>query len=310
MPRIVIAGGTGFLGAPLVRALARDGFEPVVLTRRTRGSGGARPDAGTAQHVTWTPDGTAAGSWREVVNGAAAVVNLAGESIGGGRWTAARKQHIAESRVKATRSLAQAIAAAAERPPVFVSGSAVGIYGPRGDEVITEDSAPGNDYLAEVCKAWEAEARAAEPHTRVVYLRTGLALARDGGALARMLPPFRMGVGGPLGSGRQYMPWIHRQDWVDLVRFLLRTPEARGPVNATAPAPATSAEFGRALGRALHRPAFIPTPAFAIKLMFGEMGDALLLSGQRAVPARAERLGFTFSYPHLQGALDAVVADR
>jgi uncharacterized protein len=306
MPRIVIAGGTGFLGAALARALIADGHEPIVLTRARPA---ARAGAIAVREVVWTPDGTADSSWSHALEGAAVVVNLAGESIASGRWTDLRKRRILDSRALATRSLARAITAASARPAVFISGSAVGIYGPRGDEVITEDSPTGSDFLAGVCKAWETEARTVEGHTRVVYLRTGLVLARDGGALARMLPPFRMGIGGPLGSGRQYMPWIHRRDWVDLVRFLMRTPEAQGPVNVTAPNPVTSAEFGRALGAALRRPAFLPTPAFAVRLMFGEMGDALLLSGQRAVPARAERLGFRFGFPQLRDALQSVLTD-
>jgi uncharacterized protein (TIGR01777 family) len=189
---------------------------------------------------------------------------------------------------------------------VFVSGSAVGYYGPRGGEVVTEEAPAGSDFLADVCVRWEEEASRAANRTRVVFVRTGLVLERDGGALAQMLPPFKLGVGGPLGSGRQFWPWIHRADWVALVRWAIDDASVEGAMNATAPTPETNADFTRALGRALRRPAFLPAPAFALRLMLGEMADALLLSGQRAVPSRAERGGFTFCYPRLGDALDAL----
>jgi hypothetical protein len=234
-------------------------------------------------------------------------VNLAGESIAARRWTAAQKQRILESRVQATRSLVEAIKKAAAPPPVFVSGSAVGYYGPLGDEPVTEEAPPGGDFLARVCVAWEAEAmRAASGRTRVVCVRTGVVLEQDGGALPQMLPPFTFGAGGPVGSGQQFWPWIHRDDWVAMVRWAIQTPAASGPLNATAPTPETNRAFAQALGRAIHRPAFVPAPAFALRLLLGEMADALLLSGQRAVPAKAQRLGFTFAYPQLDQALAAI----
>ena len=178
-----------------------------------------------------------------------------------------------------------------------------------GDEIVTEDHPAGSDFLAQVCTEWEAEARrAATPRTRVALIRTGLVLDKHEGALPRMLLPFRFGAGGPLGSGRQYWPWIHRNDWVDLVRFVINTASASGPINATAPAPVTNAEFTKALGRALHRPAFMPAPAFALRLALGEMADALLLSGQRAIPARAEKLGYAFAFRQVDDALRAAVA--
>src|SRR5205823_14540148 len=179
--------------------------------------------------------------------------------------------------------------------------------GPPGDGTATEDTPRGSDFLADVTAQWEAEAtRVAGARTRVVCVRTGLVLEKDGGALPQMLPPFKFGVGGPVGSGRQYWPWIHRDDWIALVRWAIDTPSVTGPVNATAPSPITNAEFARALGRALHRPAFMPAPAFALRLLLGEMADALLLSGQRAVPAKAQRLGFTFRYSQLDDALRAI----
>lgn len=298
--RIVIAGGTGFLGAPLASLLARDGHDIVVLTRGSQGSRGSRESS-----VTWTPNGET-GSWASVVDGAGAVVNLAGESIAGKRWSSAHKQRILDSRVRATRSLATAIRDVATPPPVFISGSAVGYYGPLGDQTVTEDAPAGSDFLARVCVEWEREAVRAGDRTRVICVRTGLVLEKDGGALPQMLPPFKFGAGGPVGSGRQYWPWIHREDWLGLVRWAITTPSMKGPVNLTAPNPVTNTEFARALGRALHRPAFMPAPAFALRLLLGEMADALLLSGQRAVPAKAAQSGFTFKYPRVDDALRAI----
>jgi len=300
--RIVIAGGSGFLGRPLAAALAADGHDVVTLTR---GSGPRRGQT-RSRAVAWTPDGDT-GPWAAEIDGAGAVVNLAGESIAGRRWSAAQKQRILDSRVHATRSLVSAIQAAEAPPPVFLSGSAVGYYGPRGDEVIPEDTPAGSDFLAGVCAQWEAEAMlAASDGTRVTCIRTGIALEKDGGALPQMLPPFRFGVGGPVGSGRQYWPWIHRADWIALMQWAIRTPAAAGAINGTAPNPVTNAEFARALGRAMHRPAIMPAPGFALRVILGEMADALLLSGQRAVPARPESLGFVFRYTRVEQALDAL----
>lgn len=299
--RIVIAGGTGFLGRALTSALASSGHTVVLLSRRATAEAVA---TGTSTAI-WTPNGEA-GAWASVLDGADALVNLAGEPIAGHRWTPARKQHILESRVLATRSLVRAIADAATPPPVFISGSAVGYYGACGDEVVTEQTEAGRDFLAGVCVEWEAEAmRAASSRTRVACIRTGLVLARDGGALPKMLPPFRFGAGGPIGTGRQYWPWIHRRDWVDLVRFAIDSAALSGPVNATAPAPVPNARFARSLGRAMHRPAWLTTPAFAMTLLLGEMAEGLLLSGQRALPAKTDAAGFAFRY----ATLDAALAD-
>jgi uncharacterized protein (TIGR01777 family) len=301
--KIVISGGTGFLGQPLASALARDGHSVAILSRAPSGgttSGGARV-------LSWTPDGTAAATWAADIDDADAVINLAGEPIAARRWTAAQKQRILDSRVLATRSLAEAVQRASRPPAVFVSGSAVGYYGPLQDQIVTEETPPGDDFLARVCVRWEAEAmRAASARTRVVCVRTGLVLERNGGALPQMLPPFRFGVGGPVGSGRQYWPWIHRQDWIDLVRFALATSGVSGPMNASAPHPARSVEFAKALGRAMHRPALLPAPGFALKLLLGEMADGLLLSGQRAIPAKAQSHGYTFAFADLDRALRAI----
>jgi hypothetical protein len=309
--KIVIAGGTGFLGRPLAAALARDGHYIVVFTRGSTNAPRvepARAPVADTRAVAWNPNGEL-GPWAAEIDGAGAVVNLAGESIAGTRWSAAQKQRILDSRVQATRSLATAIQNAATPPPVFVSGSAVGYYGPLGNDAATESTRAGSDFLAHVCERWEQEAMlAASDRTRVVCLRTGIVLEKDGGALPQMLPPFRFGAGGPVGSGRQYWPWIHRDDWIALVRWAIATPALSGAINATAPHPVTNAEFARALGRAMHRPAFMPAPGFALRLMLGEMADALLLSGQNAVPAKATSGGFQFRYQHLDDALRAIFA--
>jgi uncharacterized protein len=313
--KIVIAGGTGFLGRPLAERLVSEGHDVVILTR-TAARHDARPRA-----VVWSPGNNVdnvdslgsvghATAWASEIDGADAVINLAGESVAGKRWSPSHKKQILDSRIHATRSLVAAIERAARPPSAFVSGSAVGYYGPLGDELAVETTPAGSDFLAQVCQQWEAEAnRAASARTRVVCVRTGLALERDGGALPQMLPPFKFGAGGPVGAGRQYWPWIHRTDWIDLVRWAIRTDAAAGPLNATAPNPVRNAEFARALGRALHRPSFMPAPAFALRLMLGEMAD-VLLSGQRAVPATAETLGFSFKYARLDDALAAIFESR
>jgi uncharacterized protein len=275
---VAIAGGTGFLGRALGRALVGDGHVVIALKRGST-------------------DG---------VDGADAVVNLGGESIAGRRWSAAHKQRILDSRVNTTRLLVDAIAGASRPPRVFVSASAVGYYGPHGDDVVTEETPAGQDFMAAVCVRWESEAMRAAERTRVVCLRTGLVLERDGGALPPMLPPFWFGVGGPVGSGRQYWSWIHRDDWVALARWAIATPAASGAINATAPNPVTNKVFARALGRAMHRPALLPAPAFAVRVILGEMADALVLTGQRVVPARAQRLGFAFTFAQLDDALRAI----
>lgn len=296
---VVIAGGTGFLGRSLAAGLA-SGHDVVVLSRDPAKA----PPPGARRLAAWSPEGD--GAWRDLVAQADVVVNLAGESIAARRWSAPQKRRILESRLRATRALVRALAAAPPRPRTFVSASAVGYYGPLGDEVVTEAHPAGSDFLADVCRQWEAAALEAGRAARVVCVRTGLVLDRRGGALPRMLPPFWIGAGGPLGSGRQYWPWIHLADWTALVRWTIETPDVSGPVNATAPEPVTNAEFARELGRVLHRPAVLPTPAFLLRLVLGEMADALLLSGQRAIPAKAQQLGFTFRYGQVGDALRAI----
>ncbi len=299
--KIVIAGGSGFLGRPLADSLAAQGHAVVVLTRAASAT---RPSGIRA--VPWTPNGEA-GAFAREIDGADAVVNLAGESIAGARWTDEHKRRILDSRVKATRSLTEAIARAAAPPAVLISGSAVGYYGPCGSEIVTEESPAGSDFLARVCVHWEAEAnRAASDRTRVVCVRSGLVLERDGGALPQMLTPFKLFVGGRVGSGEQYWPWIHREDWIALVRWAIGKPTVSGPLNATAPNPVTNAAFAAALGSVMHRPALLPAPTFALRLMLGEMADTLLLAGQRAVPSKAQQQWFTFRHEEIGGALQSL----
>jgi len=296
MAEVVVAGGTGLLGTALVAALRASGHRVAVLTRRPTQQG----------DVLWSP-GSSDRGWTSAIDQAEAVINLAGTSIAGGRWTKARKAAIRESRVQATRALVQAIAAASQPPSVFISSSAVGVYGTRDDESITEATVPGSDFLASVCCDWETAALEATATSRVVLLRTGIVLSREGGALAQLALPFRFFAGGPLGSGRQYMSWIHVDDWVAMVQWALATASVSGALNVTAPAPVTNAEFARTLGDVLGRPAFVKTPAFALRLMLGEMADALVLGGQRVLPDAALKQGFVFQYPTLERALKQIL---
>ncbi len=303
--KIVITGGTGFLGSALIAHLTSTGHEVVVLTRgRKSGEPAAR-----VTYVNWTPDGSS-GTFRTALDNADAVVNLAGESIAAKRWSPQQKERIRRSRLDATRSLTKAIREIAAPPPVLVSGSAVGFYGDRGDETLTEASTAGHGFLADVCGEWESAALEVRDLTRVAIVRTGIVLDRRGGALPKMLLPFWMFAGGPIGSGRQYMPWIHLRDWVSLVSLAIHHEGARGPLNATGPNPATNAQFVRALGHAMRRPSFMPAPAFALRLALGEMADALLLSGQRALPVRAADLGFEFRFADLDPALADIFLRR
>jgi uncharacterized protein (TIGR01777 family) len=310
--RFVVAGGTGFIGSPLSEMYAEEGHDVRVLTRGLP-DGEARHDPGTGRpgitRVGWRPTGSA-GAWRQVVEDADGVINLAGESLAKGRWSAARKTAIRESRILATRSIVDAIRSAAKPPRVLINSSAVGYYGPAGSEPKTEDAPPGTTFLARVAEEWEAEARKAEPAgTRVVLLRTGLVLERSGGALPEMMRPFRFFVGGRVGSGRQFLSWIHRLDVIEMIRWIIETPEVSGPVNATAPYPVSNREFARALGRALRRPSLLPAPAFALKALFGEMADALLLTGQRVVPAKAQSHGYHFRYPEIDIAMRGIFGE-
>ena len=284
--KAVIGGGSGFLGSLLAGSLRADGHDVAVLTRHARD----RDD------IAWENAAAA-------IAGADVVINLAGERLDAGRWNDARKTSILNSRIVATKTIVAAIGRAARRPRVLLNASAVGIYGNRGSETLTEQSTTGSDFLAQVCTAWEAAAMEAASTTRVVLLRSGLVLDRDRGALPRMALPFKLFAGGPLGSGQQYWSWIHHEDWTRLARWAMETADVQGPLNVTAPSPVTNRAFMRALGSALRRPAIAPAPAFALRLLLGEIADAMILSGQRVLPDKAERGGFVFRYPDLDSAL-------
>ena len=300
--RVFVTGATGFIGRALVPVLQREGHT-VVAWVRSESRARERLGAGieTVAAASGAPGLTAA------LERCDAVVNLAGEPLLGGRWTAERRATLHRSRAGFTAELVSAIAAARQRPRVLVSGSAVGYYGDRADEILTEDSAPGSGFLADLCRDWEDEARKAEAlGLRVVLLRTGVVLGSGGGALAQMLPAFRLGAGGPIGSGRQYFPWIHVRDLVALVVAALGDDRLNGPVNGVSPEPVTSRDFARALGRALRRPAVLPAPALALRVIFGQAAE-VLLSSQRVVPAALGRLAFPFAFPTLEAALTDVL---
>ena len=294
--RVVVAGGTGFIGSLLWENLLAKGHDVVLLTRdASRSRDLIHPKV---QVVSWAPGA----AWESWVDGAGGIVNLAGESIAQ-RWTKSAKARILASRLEATERLRAAIEKAILKPSVLVNASAVGIYGPRGEEPLSEDSPAGSDFLATTCVAWEEAARRVEPlGVRVVRLRTGVVLGREGGALPKMLPPFKAFLGGPVGGGGQFMSWIHVVDLAALYVFALENPETQGPLNGTAPNPVTMKSFATALGHALHRPSFLPVPAPAVRLLLGEMAT-VVLDGQRVVPAKAEALGFRFRFPEIDAAL-------
>jgi uncharacterized protein (TIGR01777 family) len=293
---IVIAGGSGFLGRKLVKQLEDDGHSVTILTRRpTR-----------TRDVQWNPDGSS-GALPRHLDGQEVVINLAGEGIADRRWSTTRKAALRNSRILATQTLVRAVAQCAQPPKVFISASAVGYYGPRGDEPITEAAAAGSDFLSRLCVEWEQEARMVEsPGTRLAIVRTGLALAADGGALPRMLLPFKLGLGATMGTGDQFMPWIHVADWTALVSWLVHNDRATGAFNAAAPTPVTNRTFTRTLGRVLKRPAVLHAPAFVLRAALGEM-STIVVNGQRVLPAAAEQLGFRFTHRELEPALRSVL---
>jgi uncharacterized protein (TIGR01777 family) len=300
--KVIVTGSTGLVGRALVKSLLSDGHE---VTRLVRGGAQEFRAPGTAA-VRWDPERgeiDAAG-----LEGHDAAVHLAGEPIGEGRWDDEKKRRILESRVKGTRLIAEALAGLSAKPRALVSASAVGFYGDRGDEVMREESASGADFLSEVCREWEkATLAASQAGIRVVHVRIGVVLDAEGGALPRMLTPFKLGLGGRVGSGRQYMSWITLEDLVGVIRRAVEDESLRGPVNAVAPRPVTNEEFTKALGRVLGRPTIFAMPAFAARLAFGEMADALLLSGARVEPARLQEAGHQFRHAEIEGALRSVL---
>jgi uncharacterized protein len=299
--KILVTGATGLVGTALVAALAREGHTVCRLVRSgTKSRGGA---AGTFD-VPWDSE---TGNLGGAAVGAEAVVNLAGASIVAGRWTNARKKLLRTSRVDATRSLVKALGKMNAKPTVLVSASAVGFYGNRGDETLTEDSSPGNDFLSNLTKEWEAEVLHAEEFgTRVVLARFGIILAGTGGALPEMMLPFKFGLGGRIGDGKQWLSWITLDDVVAILRLALITGDLRGPINIVAPEPVRNADFAKELAKAMNRPAIFPAPAFALRLAMGEMADALLLASQRVVPQKLTSAGYSFASRNLKDALETI----
>ncbi len=295
---VAISGASGLLGTALAASLQADGHRVLRFVR-----GGVTRD----DEIGWDPEQGRIDA--PALEGVDAVVHLAGEGIATHRWTPQQKRRIRESRSKGTSVLAAAVASRERRPRVLVSASAIGYYGDRGDEILTEDSAPGNDFLAEVCRTWEAETRpAADAGVRTVIVRNGIVLAAGGGALKQMLLPFRLGLGGRQGSGKQWMSWIAIDDEIAALRAAIDDDRLRGPVNLVAPNPVTNADFARALGNALHRPTVLPTPMLPLKLRYGgELVESLLLVSQRVSPTRLEAVSFPFTYPVLQPALEAIL---
>lgn len=299
--RVLMSGATGLIGRALAERLAAEGHEVWGLSRRPQS-----PERAVARFFAWDTLGGPLPD--EALEGVDAVIHLAGEPVAEGRWTPEKKRRIRESRTRGTAAVVEALARAKARPNVLLAASAVGYYGDQGDLVLREEAAPGRGFLAEVCVAWEAaSARAADLGLRVVQHRIGIVLARQGGALPKMAAPFRMGMGGKLGSGTQYLPWIHLDDAVGLLAFALATEAASGPLNTVAPHEVTNAEFTHALGHTLHRPTFATVPAFALRLALGEMAGATLES-QRVSAQKALALGYAFRYPTLGPALQALLA--
>jgi len=310
--KILITGGTGFIGTPLSRELRNSGHTVVVTTRRLSDSG---------EKLTWNPPALIPS---DVISGFDAVINLAGESVAPGRWTKKRKELIMSSRVNTTRALVESMKQKEEETPltplvrgerrrlpkVLISASAIGYYGAHGDEYVTEDTPPAPDFLARVCKAWEAEAvKAQELGLRVVIIRIGGVLESGGGALPKMITPFKFFLGGPVVSGRQWFSWVHRDDVIGIIKYALENESVSGPVNVVSPNPATNKEFSYAIGKALHRPSWLAVPAFVVKLTLGELGG-MLLTGQRVMPEKILKSGYNFKYPEIESALKAIFRKR
>jgi len=296
--KVLITGASGLIGTALQRSFAEKGYEMLLTTRN---------EPADEQHVQWTAeDGFAE---PEKLEGIDAVVHLAGETVSGLRWTDEKKKAIRDSRVLGTRNVVDTISKLKQKPKVLVAASAIGFYGERGDEEVTESSAAGDNFLAEVGKAWEAESRRAEDAgIRTVLLRTGIVLSKDGGALGTMLTPFKLGVGGVVGSGKQWMSWISLDDEIAVINFAIENENLRGAINAVSPNPVTNEDFTKTLGEVLYRPTFLPLPEFAVSMIFGEMGDALLLASTKVLPKRLEDAGFEFTYPELKPAIAHALA--
>jgi uncharacterized protein len=300
--KVVIAGGSGFIGEAVVRDLVSQGHDVAVLTRNPQ-------NVAIGRALVW--DAKTQDAWSNDVATADVVINLAGENIGE-RWTERRKVRLVESRMGATQALVAAMATSPESRRTFISASAVGFYGPRGDEILDEGAGRGVGFLADLAARWEEEARAALPIARLVIFRFGVVLGSGGGALAKMLPAFKLGAGGRIGSGRQWLSWVALDDVVRAIHWAITEEDARGVFNITAPTPVTNRDFTRALGRALHRPAIVPIPAVAMKVLFGQMAEETLLQGQRVIPSRAVAEGFRFVHGTVESAIQQALrsADR
>ncbi len=299
---IVLTGATGFIGRSLIEALVKRGDELMILTRS---SARKISEHSNIHYVIWNPGDQT--SVVKEIDGSDAVINLAGESIVGKRWTQGQKEKILQSRVSATQIIANSVKKASKRPQVLINASAVGYYGPHGNESLTEDAKAGSDFLADLCKAWEAHAvRVEDFDVRVVRLRIGIVLDKNGGALKLMLLPFKMFIGGWLGSGNQWMSWIVREDLIRLIIFCLDNQAARGAINAVAPQAATNKAFSLVLAQVLKRPCLTPVPSFALKILMGEVSE-MLLTGQRVIPKKAQELGFSFRYPEIRNALETIL---
>lgn len=300
---IVVTGGTGFVGRALCAALFQRGHRVTILTRHT-GQVPHQPDI-QVQSLQWNARDS--GPWEQVFEGADAVINLAGAPIADARWTDSRKQLITDSRVLTTRLLVRALSRRSTKPLTFMSASGIGYYGASDDRRLDEGTARGQGFLADLCLAWEAEAlRAGELGARVVILRTGMVLEQDGGALPKMLLPFRLFAGGPIMPGSQWVSWIHRRDHIGLIQWALTTPTVSGPINAVAPEPVTMKTFCEVLGRVIHRPSWLPVPEVALNILLGELGT-MMTTGQRVIPAKAMAGGYQFRYPTLEQALQAIL---
>lgn len=296
--KILISGASGWVAKHLIPTLEAKGHEIHSLVRK---------DPKNSNEIQWDADEGFTESEQAKLEGFDAVIHLAGENVAGS-WTKEKKRRIRDSRVVGTRVLVEALSKTQNPPKHFMAASAIGYYGNRGDEILTETSPPGEGFLAEVCTAWEAESRkAADFGARVVFFRTGAVLAKDGGALAQMLTPFGFGVGGVVGSGKQWMSWIAMEDLINIFHYALENENVRGALNSTAPNPATNETFTKTLGEVLNRPTIIPIPEFGIKFVFGEMGETLLLEGCRVIPKKLQDFGFTFKYPELKEALKKAV---
>jgi uncharacterized protein (TIGR01777 family) len=307
MPRVIITGGTGFIGHPLSLRLIQEGFDVVCLTRNAsaaKNRGGNR-----IKFVEW--DGKSAAGWSEYAEGAAAIINLAGESIGSGRWSDAKRQRILQSRMNAGKAVTEAVKFVKRKPDVVIQASAIGIYGNKGKETLDEYSGLGEGFLAEVAKDWEESTGDIEAlGVRRVVIRTGMVLGSFGGALARLLLPYRFFVGGPMGSGKQWMSWIHIEDEIGSILFLMDRQDLKGVFNLTAPQPLQNKAFSRELGKLLRSPSWLPVPGFLLKLFLGKMAEETILTSQRVLPIRLKESGFKFAYPDLIGALTDILGKK